>query len=124
MKNITHFENYGYEDIQTDFKLSSKPKKLYTGSFKKWVEFESDRIQIEKIIREILSFSLGEEFLDWVLIYLHSNNRFSVIVPPVETLEENQILQKKIVRILSKNSGSRKISEGPVTHEGFGIGFF
>ena len=124
MKNITHFENYSYEDVPTDFKLSSRPQKPYTGSFKEWVDFESDRIRIEKILREILNVSLGEEFSDWVLIYLHSNNSFSVIVPPVETLEENQILQKKIVRILSESSGSRKISEGPVTHEGFRIGFF
>jgi hypothetical protein len=124
MKNIIHFEKYAYEDIPTDFQLSSRPQKTYSGSFKKWAQFESDRMGIEKILREILSVSLGEEFSDWVLIYLYSNNAFSVIIPPVETLEENQILQKKIVRILSESSGSRKISEGPVTHEGFRIGFF
>lgn len=124
MKNITHFENYAYEDIPTDFQISSRPQKPYSGSFKKWAQFESDRMAIEKILREILSVSLGEEFSDWVLIYLHNNNAFSVIIPPVETLEENKILQKKIVAILSESSGSRKISEGPVTHEGFRIGFF
>lgn len=120
MNKISKFENFSLPDVFTDFRISSRPNK-YTGTFNKWADFESKRVKIEATLREILKASLGEEFVDWVLIYLHDLNSFSIITHPVENIEENQILQRKIVGILSEYSSSGKISAGPVTHEGFRV---
>lgn len=123
MNKITKFENFLYSDVDNDFQISSGPKK-YTGTFKKWSDFESKRVNLEKVLREILMASLGEEFVDWVLIYYHDMNSFSIITPPVEDTRENELLQRKIVGILSENTTFGKVTAGPVTHEGFRIVYF
>jgi hypothetical protein len=122
MNKITKFENFSYPDVKNDFQISSRPKK-YRGSFNKWSDFESKRVKVENVLREILKVSIGEEFVDWILIYLHDMNSFSIITPPVEDIQENEILQRKIVGILSEHSGSRKVWLGPVTHECIRIGY-
>ena len=120
MNKISKFENFSLPDVSTDFRISSGPNK-YTDTFNKWADFESKRVKIEATLREILKASLGEEFVDWILIYLHDLNSFSIITQSVEDIEENQILQRKIVGILSEYSSSGKIWAGPVTHEGFRV---
>jgi hypothetical protein len=123
MNKITKFENFSYPDVDNDFQISSRPRK-YTGTFNKWADFESKRVKIEATLREILKASLGEEFVDWILIYLHDLNSFSIITPPVEDTRENELLQRKIVGILSENTTFGKVTAGPVTHEGFRIVYF
>ncbi|NBP56791.1 hypothetical protein EBU71_09740 [bacterium] len=136
MKNLKLFDHFffGNADVGNKDKVEKKPQTQpglthqnptpnYAGVFKKWAVSEEQRNKIEKIFREILFSSVGEEFKDWVLVYYHNLGRFSVIMPPVENTKENELLAKQVLKILEGYAGPGKVAISSVNWDGFSIDY-
>jgi hypothetical protein len=140
MKNLKLFDHFffGNADVGNKEKVEKKPQiqpvspptsayqnptPNYAGVFKKWAISEEQRNNIEKIFREILFSSVGEEFKDWVLVYYHNLGRFSVIMPPVENTKENELLAKQVLKILEGYAGPGKVAINSVNWDGFSIDY-